>query len=126
MARVRLDYEALGQVAVNTASADTLASLLGLSTDDECLKIGVIVQADTANSDDIFLGGVDGAGAADAATSKSIKLAPGAGFVFEADENTGDEDQQYYDLRRISVRAGVGGQLLNISSTKTYKVEYTR
>ncbi len=126
MARIALDYVALGQVTAPTVAAATVASLLGLTEDDDCLVTGVMLQADPNNPEEIYLGGMDASNVADAAQAKSLKLVAGGGFAFEADENTGDEDMQYYDLRRISIRAGVGSCLLNVAVVKIKSVAYNR
>ena len=126
MARIALDYVALGQVTAPTVAASTVASLLSLTEDDDCLVTGVMLQADPANGDEVYLGGVNTSSVADAAQAKSLKLVAGGGFAFEADENTGDEDQQFYDLRRISLRAGVGSCLVNVAIVKIKSVAYNR
>lgn len=126
MAKVRLTYTPLGQVEAPDATAETLADLLSLSTDDDCLVIGVIVQADPSNTDEVYLGGVDAAGAADAAQNKCTKLTADRGISFEADDSAGDEDLCVCDLRQISLRAPVAGQNVNISVVKITQVQYTR
>lgn len=126
MARVKLKYEPQTQVSVPDAVAATIASLLSLTTDDECLVPGLIVQADPANTDEIYFGGVDAAGAADAAITKSTKLTADMGLVFNADENTGDEDLIVYDLRQFSVLSAVAGMKLNVSLIKINQIAYNR
>jgi hypothetical protein len=122
MARVKKQLLALGQVTVTTTAA-TIAALLGLTTDDECLFPGVIIQADPANGDEIYLGGVDANGVPDVAQAKSIKLVANGGFAFEADMSGGDEDLELYDLREMSLRAG-SSLLANISVVKIGQVKY--
>lgn len=112
----------LGQVTV-TSTAQTIATMLSLSTDDECLFEAVIVQADPANANEIYLGGVDTSGVADVAQAKSIKLEAGGGIAFEADANGADEDRELYDLRQMSLRAG-SNQLANIAVVKIGSVKY--
>lgn len=122
MARIVKQLTPLGQVGVTTV-ATTIAALLGLTTDDECLFEGVIVQADPSNGDEIYLGGVDAAGVANVAQNKCIKLVANGGFAFEADSNAADEDRELYDLRQLSLRAG-SALLANISVVKISSVKY--
>ncbi len=122
MARIKKQLVSLGQVTV-TSTGTTIAALLGLSSDDDCLVPAVIIQADPANSDEIYLGGVDAAGAADVAQNKCIKLVANGGFAFEADANAADEDLELYDLREMSLRAG-SNLLANISVVKVGSVKY--
>ena len=99
MAKVKLKYTPIGQCAVPNVTAATIASILSLTTDDECLVVGVIVQADPGNSDEVYFGGVNGSGVADAAQNKCTKLTADMGLAFEADGNAGDEDMIVYDLQ---------------------------
>jgi hypothetical protein len=124
MARVKKQLIALGQVTVTTTPT-TIADLLGLDiTDDSaCMFPGVIIQADPANGDEIYLGGVDANGVPDVAQAKSIKLVANGGFAFEADMSGGDEDLELYDLREMSLRAG-SSLLANISVVKIGQVKY--
>ena len=126
MARVKVQHVPLGQIAVDDATPETIAAALGLSTDEECLFPAVIIQADPGNSDEVYLGGVDAAGVADAAQNKCIKLTADRGIAYEADENSGDEDQVIYDLRQMSLLAPVAGQLVNVSVVKIAAVQYNR
>ena len=123
MAKIKKQIIALGQVSVGTTSA-TIASLLGRTTDEECLFPGIIIQADPANSNELYLGGVNSSGVADSAQAKSLKLVANGGFAFEADMNGGDEDQELYDLRQISLSGPIGGLLANITVVKIGSVNY--
>lgn len=124
MARINLQMLPLAQVTVNTAQADTLASLLSLTTDDECLAEEITIQADTGNTADVYLGGVNSSGVADASSTKCFKLTAAQGISIAADDALGDEDRCVADLRQISVRAGVAGQKVNVLLLKKTATSY--
>lgn len=125
MAKIVKQHVPLGQISVPTTE-DTIANLLSLTTDDDCLYQAVIVQADPSNGDEIYFGGVDASGAPDAAQAKSIKLTAGQGLALEADANGGDEDNEVYDLRQMSLKAGSTGYKANISVIKISSVKYNK
>lgn len=126
MARVKMKYEVIGQVSVPTGSASTLAALFSLTTDDQCLFPIVMVQADPGNSDEVYVGGTNSSGVADAAATKSLKLTADSGLAFTADDSAADEDRILYDLREISVRAPVSGQIINVSIGRMSEISYNK
>lgn len=126
MARTVKQVVALGRIQA-PGVAGTIASQLSLTEDDDCLCEGIIIQAIQNNTDTVFIGGVDANGDADVAANKAIiELAEGQGIVFEADENTGDEDRETYDLRKFSLLRASGTQYVQVSKIIVASKQYNR
>ena len=125
MARISLQPIALGQVTATTGGAK-LSTLLSLDeTDDSvCQYPELILQADRGNGSDVFIGGVDAAGAIDISATKCIKLGAETGIVLGAEDAYGDEDFIVYDLRKITLMSAIADQKLNIAAVKVTRVSY--
>lgn len=120
MPRVKLTNRTYPQLTAPTGTASTLAALMSLSTDAECLHSTIVVQADDANSGEVFIGG-------DTVTeTQGIKLAATVGVSFQADDGTEDGTNSFYDLREIKIFAVSSGQKVNVMTSTTTEMSYNR
>lgn len=120
MPRVRLTNKTYPQITAPNGVAQTLASLMGLASDEECLHSTIVVQADDANSAEVYIGG-------DTTTAtQGLKLSATVGVSFQADDGTEDGTNSYYDLREIKVCSISVGQKINVMTSTTTEMSYNR
>lgn len=123
MARFKMQLALQDQITVGVV-AGTLASFLGLSTDDECLVEQVSIQNDTGNAQELYIGGVDALGAANVAAVKCLKIPVGLMAEFCAEDKVGDEDRVIVDIRQLSLLSPIAGALVNVAFITQTDVKY--
>lgn len=112
--RFVMQYQPQVQQTIGTAAA-TIASLLSLTTDDQCLVTQLSIQNDPANAAPIYVGGVDASGAADVTATKCQKVLVGNSIDFCPENQVNKHEKVFVDLRQISVKAPNAGYLINIA-----------
>lgn len=109
-----MQYQPQPQATIGT-TAQTIAAILGLTTDDQCLVTQLSIQNDPANAASIYAGGVDAAGVANVSATQCQKVLVGNSIDFCPEDNVNKHDKVFVDLRQISVKAPNAGYLINIA-----------
>ncbi len=117
MSRYKLQVYPQAQITIGT-TATLLSTLLGLSTDAECLISDVVIQSDPTNTGTLYVGGVDASGVADVTATKCLVVTSGNAVGFCADDKMGDGDRIVYDLRQMSLKFSAAGGLVNVALVK--------